>query len=116
MIYYTYQADQNCVVGQFVQLSSDQNKVENHTTGLVLGLCRRIYDNEDGTIKYCEVYVAGGGGQQAILNVNWDGSPTRFDVVQSKVQPVSSGGIGWIIPNFPKSSAAAGDSVYISIY
>ena len=116
MIYYTYQADQNCVVGQFVQLSTDTNKVENHTTGVVLGLCRRLYDNEDGSIKYCEVYVAGGGGEQATLNVDWDGTPTRFDVVNSKLQPVASGGIGWIIPELPKTSKVAGDSVYISIY
>lgn len=116
MIYYTYEANDSCVVGQFVQLSTDTNKVENHTSGLVLGLCRRIYENQDNTIKYCEVYVAGGGGQQAILGSNWNGTPSRFDVVQSKVQPVSSGGIGWIIPNFPKSSSVAGDLVYISIY
>jgi hypothetical protein len=116
MIYYTYEASETCVVGQFVQLSTDTSKVEKHASGFVLGLCRRIYDNQDNTIKYCEVYVAGGGGQQAILNSDWDGTPSRFDVVQSKVQTVSSGGIGWIIPNFPPSSVLADQLVYISIY
>lgn len=116
MIYYTYRSNANTVAGQFVQLSSDSNTVENHTTGTVLGLCRTVYTSDDDGLLYAEIYVAGGGGQSAILNSNWNGAPTRFDVVNSKVEPVASGGIGWIIPSLPRSSKVAGDSVDISIY
>ena len=116
MIYYTYKSNENVTQGQFVQLSSDQNSVENHNTGVVLGLCRRVYVSEDDGLRYAEIYAAGGGGQSAILNADWSGSPSRFDVVNAKVQPVASGGIGWIIPEFPKASKLANESVFISIY
>ena len=116
MIYYTYKAEESTVEKQFVQLSSNEESVEAHSMGVVLGVCRRVYVSEDDGLRYAEVYVAGGGGEQAILNTNWSGSPTRFDVVNSRVNPVSSGGIGWIIPEFPRASKSAGESVYISIY
>jgi hypothetical protein len=103
-------------VGQFVQLSSDSEQVENHTTGETLGVCVNSYTSDDDGLQYAEVYAAGGGGRQAILNSSWDGAPSRFSVVNAKVEPVSSGGIGWLIPSLPRSSKTAGDSVYISIY
>jgi hypothetical protein len=116
MIYYTYKANDNVIPGQFVQLSSDELTVENHTTGAVIGLCIRSYISDDDSLRYAEIYVAGGSGQQAILNANWNGSPSRFDVVNSKVEAVASGGIGWIIPELPRASKSAGETVYISIY
>lgn len=116
MIYYTYKANDNIIEGQFVQLSSDELTIENHITGSVLGLCIRSYISEDDSIRYAEIYVAGGSGQQAILNTDWNGSPSRFNVVNAKVHPVSQGGVGWIIPSFPRASANAGELVYISIY
>ena len=116
MIYYTYIADSTVQQGEFVQLGQDTNTVTKHQSGgLALGLCRKLYTGEND-IMYSEIYVAGGGGQQAVLNTDWDGTPSRFDIVQSRVEPVQSGGVGWIIPNFPKSSAVAGELVYISIY
>ena len=116
MIYYTYKANDNVVQGQFVQLSSDKLTVENHITGSVLGLCIRSYISEDDSIRYAEIYAAGGSGQQAILNTDWNGSPSRFDVVNAKGQPVSQGGIGWIIPEFPRDSKLADSLVNVSIY
>lgn len=116
MIYYTYSASSNVVVNQFVQLSPDTNTVENHTTGKVLGLCRSVYVSEDDSIRYAEVYVAGGGGQPAILGTDWNGSPTRFDVIDSKVVPVSQGGLGWIIPELPRETKHSNSLVNIAIY
>jgi hypothetical protein len=115
MIYFTFKASSNVVQGQFVQLSTDKTEVENHTTGSCVGLCRSVYNSEDDGVSYAEIYQAGGGGQRAVLNDTWNGAPSRFDIVNAKVQPVSSGGVGWIIPEFPQAGKIAGDSVFISI-
>ena len=116
MIYFTYRANETVTQGQFVQLSSDLETVENHTTGAVLGLCKSVYESEDNGLRYSEIYVAGGGGQQAVLNSQWDGSPSRFNVINAKVEPVASGGIGWILPDLPKQPKESGGLVFISIY
>jgi len=116
MIYYTFKASDDVVLNQFVQLSSDTNTVENHSTGTALGLCQSVYVSDDDGIRYAEVYAGGGGGRQALLNSDWDGSPSRFDVVNSKVQAVASGGIGWIIPSFPRTPQVANSLVNIAIY
>lgn len=116
MIYFTYSANSNVIAGEFVQLSSDESQVEKKTSGQTIGLCRSVYVSDDDGLRYAEIYQAGGGGQSAVLNSNWSGAPSRFDVVNAKVEPVASGGIGWIIPEFPKVAKTAGESVYISIY
>lgn len=116
MIWYSYKANQNVIQGQFVQLSSDGLSVELHTTGAPLGLCFGIEILEDTQERIAKVYAAGGSGQIAILGADWSGSPSRFDIINSKVIPVSSGGSGWIVPEYPKSSRSQGDSVWIAIY
>lgn len=116
MIYFTYKANENVLANHFVQLANDENSVEINTTKQTIGLCRSVYVSEDDGLRYAEIYQAGGGGQLAVLNAEWSGAPCRFDVINSKVQPVASGGLGWIIPEFPKTTKSAGDSVYISIY
>ena len=116
MIWYTYLADLNVIENQFVQLSSDGSKVELHSNGTPLGLCIRVDVMEDTQERVAQVYSAGGSGENAILGTNWNGSPSRFDVINSKVVPVSSNGIGWIIPDFPKASKVSGDAVRIALY
>lgn len=116
MIWYSYKANTNVLQYQFVQLSSDGLSVELHSSGTPLGLCLSVETMEDTQEKVARIYSAGGSGQVGILASNWDGTPTRFEVVNSKISPVSSGGIGWIIPEFPKASKAAGDQVRIAIY
>lgn len=116
MIYYTFKADESVILNQFVQLSSNTATVENHSNGEILGLCQSVYVSDDDGIRYAEVYAGGGGGRPALLGSDWDGSPSRFDVVNSKVHPVSQGGIGWIIPNFPRTNQVANSLVNIAIY
>ena len=116
MIWYTYKANNNVVVNQFVQLSSDGVTVELHTTGTPIGICTDSYLTEGTQERYCKVYVAGGGGQDAVLSSSWSGSQSRFDVVESKIIPVSSGGIGWIIPFFPQSAKNPDEVVKVAIY
>tara|TARA_Y100000592_G_C5241141_1_gene208345 strand:- start:170 stop:520 length:351 start_codon:yes stop_codon:yes gene_type:complete len=116
MIWYTYKASENVVVNQFVQLSSDGASVELHQSGNPLGVCVSSYVTEDTQERFCEIYVAGGSGQDAVLGADWNGSQCRFDVVQSKIIPVSSGGIGWIIPSFPQNAKNQNDVVKVAIY
>ena len=112
MIWYTYKANLNVIQNQFVQLADDGLSVELHTTGSILGLCMGVETTED----FARVYVAGGSGQDAILNTAWTGEQSRFEVVNGKVNPVSSGGIGWLIPAFPKAAYSANDLVKVAIY
>ena len=116
MIWYTYKANSNVVQNQFVQLSSDNLSVELHTTGTALGICIALETTEDTQETLARVYVAGGSGQDAILHAAWSGEQSRFEVVNGKVNPVSSGGIGWLIPDFPKAAHSANDVVKVAIY
>ena len=116
MIWYTYKANSNVTQNQFVQLSSDSLSVEIHTTGTPLGVCVESYVTEDTQERFCKVYVAGGSGQDAVLNADWNGSQTRFEVVNGKVNPVSTGGVGWIIPDYPSTSKTVNDVVKVAIY
>jgi len=116
MIWYTYKADLNVIQNQFVQLSSDGLTVELHTTGAAIGICMTLETTEDTQEHLAQVYVAGGSGQDAVLNASWNGAPSRFEVINGKVNPVSSGGIGWIVPDFPQSSKSENDLVKVAIY
>lgn len=116
MIWYTYKADLNVIQNQFVQLASDGLTVELHTTGTPIGVCMKLETTEDTQEHLAQVYVAGGSGQDAVLNASWNGSQSRFEVINGKVNPVSSGGIGWIIPDFPRSSKSENDLVKVAVY
>ena len=116
MIWYSYLANTNVVQNQFVQLSTDGLTVELHTTGTPLGICMNVETTEDTQQTIARIYVAGGSGQDAILHTAWNGGQSRFDVVNGKVNPVSSGGIGWLIPTFPKQSYQQDQLVKVAIY
>lgn len=116
MIWYTYKANSNVIQNQFVQLSSDGLSVEPHTTGAALGVCMGLETTEDTQETIARVYVAGGSGQDAVLHAAWDGSQSRFEVISGKVNPVSSGGVGWLIPDFPKTAYSANDVVKVALY
>ena len=116
MIWYSYLANANVVQGQFVQLSSDGSTVEIHTTGTALGLCMSVETTDDTQQTIAQVYVAGGSGHDAVLHAAWSGEQSRFEVVEGKVNPVSSGGVGWLIPAFPKTAYSANDVVKVAIY
>lgn len=116
MIWYTYKANLNVIENQFVQLSNDGLSVELHTTGTALGVCMKLETTEDTQEHLAKIYVAGGSGTDAILNASWDGTQSRFEVINGKVNPVSSGGIGWLIPEFPKSSKSANEVVKVAVY
>ncbi len=116
MIWYTYQANENVTQNLFVQLSNDGQNVELHTTGTPVGLCLNVEVTEDTAQRLAQVYANGGSGSHAVLNSAWDGNPSRFDVINGKVEPVASGGMGWLIPAFPKVSYSANDLVRVAIY
>lgn len=116
MIWYTYKANTNVIENQFVQLSSDNLTVELHTTGTPVGVCMKLETTEDTQEHLAQVYVAGGSGQNAVLHTAWNGSQSRFEVINGKVNPVSSGGIGWIIPEFPHASKSQNDVVKVAVY
>ena len=83
MIWYTYKADLNVIQNQFVQLSSDGLTVELHTTGAAIGICMTLETTEDTQEHLAQVYVAGGSGQDAVLNASWNGAPSRFEVINA---------------------------------
>ena len=116
MIWYTYKANANVIQNQFVQLSSDGLSVELHTTGTPIGICMNLETTEDSQETFARVYVAGGSGQDAILHAAWNGSQSRFEVIAGKVNPVSSGGVGWLIPAFPHTAYSANDVVKVAVY
>lgn len=116
MIWYSYKADNSVLENQFVQLSSDGLTVEMHSTGTPIGLCMSVETTEDTQEKVAKVYTAGGSGQDAVLSSNWDGSPSRFEIVNGKANPVSTGGDGWLIPTFPQASYSANDVVKVALY
>jgi hypothetical protein len=116
MIYYTLSTSSSFTVGEAVQTASGGG-IEAHTTGEVLGVVlSSISLNDENTEYATKVYSAGGGGVEMILGAAWDGSPSRFQFVTGRVQPVSTGGDGWLIPDYPATSKAAGDSVRGAIY
>jgi hypothetical protein len=116
MIWYTYLANTNVIQNQFVQLSSDGLSVELHTTGTPLGVCMGVETLEDTQETTARIYVAGGSGNNAVLYASWNGEQSRFEVINGKVNPVSSGGVGWLIPSFPKTNYSANDVVKVAIY
>lgn len=116
MIWYTYKANTNVILNQFVQLASDSLSVELHTTGTPVGVCIKLETTEDTQEHLAQIYVAGGSGQDAVLGASWDGVQSRFEVINGKVNPASTGGIGWLIPNFPKSSKSINEVVKIAVY
>ena len=116
MIWYSYKANTDVLQYQFVQLSSDGLSVELHSSGTPLGLCLSVETMEDTQEKVARIYVAGGSGNDAVLHASWNGEQSRFEVVNGKVNPVSSGGIGWLVPSFPKTSYSANETVKVAIY
>ena len=116
MIWYSFQADSSVLPQQFVQLASSGSSVEIHSSGTAIGLCLSVETTEGTQERVAKIYTAGGSGQLAVLSSNWDGAPSRFEVVDSKVSPVSTGGIGWLIPEFPQAAKVAGDQVRVAIY
>jgi hypothetical protein len=116
MIYYTLSTPSSFPVGEAVQTSSGGG-IEAHTTGEVLGVVlSSVSLNDENTEFATKIYSAGGGGVEMILGSAWDGSPSRFEFAQGRVQPVSTGGDGWLIPDYPAVSKVAGDTVRGAIY
>ena len=63
-----------------------------------------------------KIYVAGGGGQDMVLGAAWNGILTRFEFQNGQAIPVSSGGDGWLVPEFPNATKVIGDVVQGAIY
>jgi hypothetical protein len=114
MIYYSENTTLSLNVGDGLQLDASGN-IQPHTTGECIGFVRAITPISDSE-SLIQVYVAGGGGAEMRLGAAWDGSLTRFEVVSGSVQPVASGGVGWLIPSYPRASAAVGAIVQGAIY
>lgn len=116
MIYFTISTNSPFPVGEAVQ-GSPNGGIESHTTGEVLGVVlASVSVNDENTEYATKIYSAGGGGVPMILGSNWDGAPSRLRFVQGRVEPVLSGGDGWLIPDYPPSPKIAGDTVKGAIY
>lgn len=116
MIYYTLSTSSSFPVGEAVQTAAGGG-IEPHTSGEVLGVVMSSTSLNDENTEYAtKVYSAGGGGVSMILGVAWDGSPSRFQFVNGRVEPVSTGGHGWLIPDYPATPKAIGDTVQGGIY
>tara|TARA_Y100001954_G_scaffold180293_1_gene192021 strand:+ start:117 stop:473 length:357 start_codon:yes stop_codon:yes gene_type:complete len=117
MLYYTEKTNIELRSNYAVQRDSSNNLVE-HTDGTVVGICMSCFEIQDTNPVFYEskIYVSGGGGQSMILNSNWSGLLTRFEFVNGKVEPVDTGGSGWLVPEYPQVNKNAGDIVSGVIY
>lgn len=114
MIYFTMTTSSSMEEGLAVQLS-DQGEVEAHTTGSVLGVVMSSVEI-DGVSFATKIYSAGGGGVPMILGADWDGMPSRFQFVNGQVEPITSGGDGWLVPSHPIKAKTQGNIVVGAIY
>ena len=117
MLYYTEKTNIELRSNHAVQRDSNNNLVE-HTEGTAIGVCMSCVEIQDTNSVFYEskIYVSGGGGQSMVLNSNWSGFLARFEFVNGKVEPVDSGGSGWLVPEYPRVSQNAGDIVSAVIY
>ena len=117
MIYFTINSDSQLTVGEAIELTSDGSKATQRTSGQAVGVVMSSVETGENTgIWTNKVYVAGGGGTSMILSSSWDGTLTRFEYDGARVRPVTSGGVGWLIPDYPALAHSAGDVVKGSLY
>ena len=114
MIYYSKDTAQEIPVGTGVQVTD--GVVEPHSSGELVGFIRANSPLEGDTGFRAQIYVAGGGGSPMLLGASWDGSLKRFDVINGRAVPVSQGGVGWLVPEYPPTNKNAGDLVLGALY
>ena len=117
MIFYTEQTTKILDINKAVE-RDENGQLITHSSGVVLGVVMSSYQvqNSDPATFESKIYVGGGGGQSLILGATWDGVLTRFEFQNGLVVPISSGGNGWLIPEFPGTSKNNGDIVQGAIY
>ena len=117
MIFYTEQTTQILDINKAVERDLDGNLVI-HSSGQALGVVMSSYQvpDSDPVTYESKIYVAGGGGQDMVLGAAWNGILTRFEFQNGQAVPVSSGGDGWLVPEFPVASKVSGDVVQGAIY
>lgn len=113
MIYFTENSSQNIEVGRGVQRSNGE--LVPHENGDLVGFIMNTSLLQNGEYQL-RVYVAGGGGAQMLLGSSWDGTTTRFTVSSGRVLPVSSGGVGWLIAEYPSFPRQEGELVTGALY
>lgn len=113
MIFFTVETTTPFTVGEAVEKLN--STITTHSNGNVLGVVMQSVEiSED--LYQIKIYSAGGGGTDMILATSWDGSPTRFQFVNARVQPVETGGHGWLLPELPQSPKDEGAFVKGAIY
>lgn len=113
MIYFSQNTSTEIPIGTGVQFTNGQ--LEQHSNGECIGFIRDNYQL-DGGLFQAQVYVAGGGGSDMLLGAAWDGSLTRFEIINGRVSPVSTGGVGWLLPQYPQVAKAVGETVLGALY
>ena len=113
MIYFSKDTDVEIPVGTGVQ--ETDGVLQKHSDGNCIGFIRENFSLESGGFR-TQIYVAGGGGSPMILCSDWDGNLTRFEIINGHVAPVNSGGVGWLIPEYPQTSKNTGDLVLGALY
>lgn len=113
MIYFTTITSTSFTAGEAVEQAG--SSIVTHNSGAVLGVVLASVEVAENTY-HTKIYTAGGGGVDMILGADWDGLPTRFNFVQGRAVPVSSGGAGWLLPELPQAAKVAGDVVKGAIY
>tara|TARA_R100000278_G_scaffold122338_1_gene108236 strand:+ start:455 stop:802 length:348 start_codon:yes stop_codon:yes gene_type:complete len=114
MIFFTVETNTSFTVGEAVEKSG--STIATHSTGDVLGVVMASNEITENTLYQIKIYSAGGGGTDMILGADWDGSPGRFQFINGRIHPVSSGGDGWFLPELPQATKVAGDIVKGAIY
>jgi hypothetical protein len=116
MIYYTVITNSSLNKGQVVQKNNDNTFSVNDGTGIILGVVMSCTQIPDTTNYELVIYAAGGGGVKIKLANSWDGHPSRFEYLNDGITPVTTGGVGVLVPSYPIQSYNAGDLVDGALY
>ena len=117
MIFYTEETSELLDINKAVERNQSGHLViQSNSEAVGVVMSSNVIADTNPSRFESRIYVGGGGGQSLILGADWDGVLTRFEFQNGLAIPISSGGDGWLIPEFPSTTKNSGDIVQGAIY